>query len=128
VLGQDFADHEVLRCLEASVEEDRADQGLQDVRLHVGRRAEVLPLARDEQRSELQALGDRRERLAADQLGAAFAQLALILVLEPLVEEPAREHAEHGIAEKLEPFVARQALVVRRTRWQSALSSAAADS
>ena len=104
------------------VREDKALRGLQpavkihggDDRLHrVGENgrplsaaAALLPVAETDIVAQMQRERHTVQRLLADELGAQAAHFPLRHVGIERIEPRRRDHAEHGIAQKLEPLVA----------------------
>ena len=104
------------------VREDKALRGLQPAveihggydRLHrVGKdgrplpaAAALFPVAEADVIAQMQRERHTVQRLLADELGAQAAHLPLRHVGIELIEPRRRDHAEHGIAQKLEPLVA----------------------
>ena len=107
------AAHEVPRRIEPAIEEERTDRCLGRVREH--RRppphARLRLAGRDrERRRQPRLLGDRGEHGLRDQQREPAAELAFLLLGEPLREPFRDQQPEHAVAHELQPLVRSGAL------------------
>src|SRR5215211_83412 len=105
-------DDRALDRLEAVLEEERRQRGLEQGREHVAVADEARELVVREARgpfteadAELELTGHDRAARARDDVGADLREPALTEVGEALVQLPRHGELEHAVAEELEPLV-----------------------
>jgi hypothetical protein len=110
---------QLARGLQAPVEIDRADDGLQGVgqdRGLVPAARALLAAAEPDERAEVQPARDLGQGAGVDHGGAQLRELALREVGMQAVEGVGDHQTEHGVAEELEALVGRQTAVLIRVR------------